>query len=71
MVREERGGAGEGGDGGRGARDGVDGGYYREEVLEAVEVVGSTGDGAVEGVDEGGIEGAEGELGNYVGEVEC
>jgi hypothetical protein len=34
-------------------------------------VVGGSGDGAVEGVDEGGVEGAEGELGDYVGEVEC
>lgn len=34
-------------------------------------MVGRAGDGAVEGVDEGGVEGAEGELGDYVGEVEC
>lgn len=33
-------------------------------------MVGRAGDGAVEGVDEGGVEGAEGELGDYVGEVE-
>jgi hypothetical protein len=71
LVREERGGTAEGGDGGRGARDRVDGGHYRKEVLEAVEVVGGPRDGAVEGVDEGGVEGAEGELGDYVGEVEC
>lgn len=41
-----------------------------EEVLEFVEVVGGCGDGAVEGVEETGVEGAEGEFGDYVGEVE-
>jgi hypothetical protein len=34
-------------------------------------VVGGSGNGAVEGVDEGGVEGTERELGDYVGEVEC
>ena len=31
----------------------------------------SSGNGRFGGVDEGGVEGAEGELGDYVGEVEC
>lgn len=34
-------------------------------------MVGGAGDGTVEGVDEGRVESAEGELGDYVGEVEC
>lgn len=50
--------------------DGVDCGDDREEVLEFVEVIRGCGDGSVERVDEGGIEEAEGELGDDVGEVE-
>ena len=50
--------------------DGVDGGDDGEEILESVEVIGGRGDGAVEGVEEGGVEGSEGELGDDVGEVE-
>ena len=55
----------------RGGVDGVDGRHDREEVLEFVEVGGRGGDGAVEGVDERGVEIAEGEFVDYVGEVEC
>lgn len=54
-----------------GGVNGVDGGNDREEVLEFVEVVRCGGYGTVEGVDEGGVEGAEGEFGDYVREVEC
>lgn len=57
--------------GGRGgAPDGVDGGDDGEEVLELVEVGRGGVDCAVEGIDEGGVEGAEGELRDDVGEVE-
>lgn len=49
----------------------VDCGHDGEEVLEFVEVVGGRFDSAVEGVEERGVEGAEGKLGDYVGEVEC
>ena len=42
----------------------VDGGNDREIVLEAVEVVLCTSEGLVEGIEEGRIEGAEGELGD-------
>jgi len=48
----------------------VDGRDDGEVVLEFVEVVGRRGDGVVEGVGEGGVEGAEGELVDVVGEVE-
>ncbi len=51
-------------------RFGVDGGDDGEVVLELVEVLGRCGDGVVEGVGEGGVEGAEGELVDCVGEVE-
>lgn len=51
--------------------DGVDGGDHGEEVLETVEMGGSCGDGGVEGVEEGGIEIAEGELRDDVREVEA
>lgn len=52
---------------------GVNGGDDGEVVLEFVEVVvggGCYGDGVVEGVDEGGVVGAKGELADDVGEVE-
>jgi hypothetical protein len=42
--------------------DAVAGGHDRQEVLELVKVAGGFVDGAVERVDEGGEEGAEGEL---------
>ena len=45
-------------------------GDYGDVVLEFVEVVLGGVDGAVEGVDEGGVEGAVGELGDDVREVE-
>lgn len=50
---------------------GVDGGNDGEVVLELVEVFFGGGDGVVEGVDEGGVVGAEGELLDVVGEVEA
>lgn len=50
---------------------GVDRGHNREVILEFVEVCGCSGDVVVQGVDEGGIEGAERELVNLVGEIEC
>lgn len=50
---------------------GVDGGDDGAVVLEFVEVFGGGGVGFVEGVEEGGVEGAEGELVDGVGEVEC
>ena len=50
---------------------GVDGGDDGEVVLELVEVVFGGGDGVVEGVDEGGVVGAEGELLDVVREVEA
>jgi hypothetical protein len=34
-------------------------------------VIGCCRDGTVEGVEEGGVEGSEGEFGDDVGEVEC
>lgn len=46
--------------------DGVDGGHDGEEVLEFMEVVWRAGDGAVERVEEGRVEGAKGELGDYM-----
>jgi hypothetical protein len=46
--------------------DGVNGGDDREEVLEFVEVVGGCGDGSIEGILKGGVEGSEGELGDDV-----
>lgn len=49
---------------------GVDCGDDGEVVLEFIEVVFGCGDGVVEGVDEGGVVGAEGELLDVVGEVE-
>lgn len=49
---------------------GVDGGDDREVVLEFVEVLLRRGEGVVERVGEGGIEGAERELVDLVGEVE-
>jgi hypothetical protein len=55
---------------GRGV-DCVDGGNYGEKVLEFVEVVGCWGDGSVEGVEKGGIELAEGKLGDNVWEIKC
>lgn len=55
---------------GVGGGDGVDGGYDGEEVLEFVKGVGGGGDGAVEWVDQRGVERAEGEFGDDVGEVE-
>lgn len=58
-----------GGFGGRGA--GVDCGHDGEVVLVFVEVGGCRGVGFVEGVEEGGVEGAEGEFVDDVGEVEC
>lgn len=54
--------------GGRGA--GVDGGDDGEVVLKFVEVVVRGGGGAVEGVEEGRVEGTEGEFVDDVGEVE-
>ena len=44
---------------GCGGVDGVDGRDDGEEVLEFMEVVGGRGDGAVERVEEGGVEGSE------------
>ena len=49
---------------------GVDGGDDGEVVLEFVEVIGGGGDGVVERVGQGGVEGAEGKLVDVVGEVE-
>jgi hypothetical protein len=49
-----------------GGIDAVDGGDDGEEVLEFVEMVGCSGDGAVEGVEEGGVESAKRELGDDV-----
>ncbi len=49
----------------------VDGRDDGEVVLEFVEVKGGRGDGAIERVLEGGVERAEGEFGDDVGEVEC
>ena len=49
---------------------GVDGGDYGEVVLVFVEVCEGGGEGAVERVVEGRIEGAEGEFVDGVGEVE-
>lgn len=49
---------------------GVDGGDDGEVVLEFVEVAVGGGEGVVEGVGEGGVEGAEGELVDVVAEVE-
>lgn len=46
--------------------DGVDAWHDGEEVLELVEVVGRCRDCTVEGVEEGGVEGSEGELGDDV-----
>lgn len=54
--------------GGRGT--GVDGGDDGEVVLEFVEVVVRGGGGAVERVEEGRVEGTEGEFVDDVGEVE-
>ena len=50
---------------------GVDGRDDGEVVLVFVEVVWGAGDGVVEGIFERGVVGAEGELGDLVGEVEC
>jgi hypothetical protein len=61
---------GENGAGSVAGVDRVNGWDDGEEVLEFVEVVGCTGDGAIERVDEGWVEGSKGELGNYVREVE-
>ena len=47
-----------------------EGGDYGEVVLVFEEVGRSCGDCVVEGVEEGGVEGAEGEFVDYVGEVE-
>lgn len=44
----------------------VDGGDHGEVVLELVEVGGGEVDGAVEGVDEGRVEGPKGQLGDNV-----
>ena len=54
----------------RGGGTGVDGGDDGEVVLEFVEVVVRGGGGAVEGVEEGRVEGTEGEFVDDVGEVE-
>lgn len=51
-------------------RAGVDGGDEGEVVLEFLEVGGGYGVGAIERVEEGRVEGAEGEFVDYVGEVE-
>lgn len=56
------------GEGGEGV--GVDGGHDGEVVLEFFEVGGSRRSSSVEGVEEGGVEGAEGEFVDVVGEVE-
>ena len=50
---------------------GVNSGNNGEVVLEAVEVDICGGNGVVEGVEERGVEGTEGELGDEVGEIEC
>lgn len=50
---------------------GVDGGDDGEVVLVFVEVGVGGGVGFVEGVEEGGVEGSEGEFVDDVGEVEC
>jgi hypothetical protein len=39
--------------------------------LELVKVVRGCGDGVVERVEEGGVQGAKGELVDLVGEIEC
>lgn len=49
---------------------GVDGRDEGEVVLVFLEVGGCAGESAVEGVEEGGVEGAEGEFVDYVGEIE-
>ena len=59
-----------GGEVGRGGGTCVDGGYHREVVLVFEEVRGCCGEGSVERVEEGGVEGSEGEFVDYVGEVE-
>lgn len=61
---------GGGEEGGRGGRERIDCRDDGEEVLEFLEVCVCCGDGAIEGVNEGGVKGAEGEFGDYVGEVE-
>ena len=63
-AREGRGGELAGGEGG------VDGGHDGEVVLVFVEVHVDGGDGVVERVGQGGVEGAEGEFVDVVGEVE-
>lgn len=52
-------------------RAGIDCWDYGAVVLVFEEVFGCYGVGFVERVEEGGIEGAEGEFVDYVGEVEC
>lgn len=64
LVRHDGAGAG------AAAGDGVDRRHDGHEVLELVEVRFGYVDGAVEGVDEGGVVRAEGELGDDVREVE-
>ena len=68
LVRDDCGGGGGGGVGRGGA--GVDCGDDGEVVLVFVEVGGGGGVGSVEGVEEGGVEGSEGEFVDGVGEVE-
>ena len=55
-------------DGARGRVDGRDNG---QKILEFVEVVGRSGDGAIEGVNEGRVKFAERELRNDVRKVKC
>lgn len=45
--------------------------HDREEVLELVVVLLALGDGLIEGILQGRVMRAEGELGDHVGEVEC
>lgn len=63
-------GKGEKGGGGGGGGAGEDGGDQGEVVLVFLEVGGCYCVGAVERVEEGGVEGAEGEFVDYVGEIE-
>ena len=77
LVGEDGAGGGEGRVRGAVERDAVregarvDGGHDGEVVLEFVEVRVGGGEGVVEGVEKGGVEGTEGELVDNVGEVEC
>ena len=68
LIRENGVGRGEVGRGAGAA--GIDGRYHRKVVLVFEEVGGRRGQSSVEGVEEGGIEGSEGELVDDVREIE-